>query len=144
MHNLTRKAILCLRDLTRWVIVLLSIPGGNHVLATIRSRNSRYDLLGVAGMNENVLKLPRLSELDGADLDLLDAAVIASRNLATGFKEIAEALDNKERSRRAVINQIVRSARRKALECAESWAVFGALAEMQASIIRNEIKARGK
>ena len=93
-------------------------------------------------MSANVFELPLLSELDAADLDLLDTAVTASRNFATSFKEIAEALDNTDRSRRSVVNHMVRDARKRALECAESWAVFGALAQMQASIIRNEINSR--
>ena len=93
-------------------------------------------------MSAQMFEVPLLSALDAADLDLLDTAVTASRNFAVGFKEIAEALDQTDRSRRSVVNHMVRDARRRALDCAESWAVFGALAEMQASMIRNEINSR--
>lgn len=93
-------------------------------------------------MSAQMFEVPLLSALDAADLDLLDTAVVASRNFATGFKEIAEALDQTDRSRRSVVNHMVRDGRRRALDCAESWAVFGALAEMQASMIRNEINSR--
>lgn len=93
-------------------------------------------------MSAQMFEVPLLSALDAADLGLLDTAVAASRNFATGFKEIAEALDQTDRSRRSIVNHMVRDARRRALDCAESWAVFGALAEMQASMIRNEINSR--